>query len=325
MRFKLVETLGLHWGDLDKGIKAEQRKIGLHGTGHFGTGFYLVNKDNYVDEQGRLKKDYNENRPIYEIDIDSYNLFRPRNNNDGYLLHDSLKDINKYYDPRTFSLIDKDLEREQEGEKEEWEERASDLYDIVYEGKGRESFIDDEDDFYGEFDIDTFLKDPSYYDDVIDEIEATPKDELDKLYEEEYKKLALDFAKEHNLFIDLSDMQGKLNRIDEEVKEAISYKWNSLSYLREAIKDISKLFNRSENDIKRIVAKLNKNDEDTNSTQLIKALGYEGVDVTLLGKDGQGLSGLDNFTYGTVVYDLKPNTYKKIANPIGKSRKGEKI
>ena len=57
----------------------------------------------------------------------------------------------------------------------------------------------------------------------------------------------------------------------------------------------------------------------------MKALGYDGVDVTHLGKEGQGLSGLDNFSYGTVIYDLKPSTYKKVSNPTGQSRKGENI
>ena len=44
----------------------------------------------------------------------------------------------------------------------------------------------------------------------------------------------------------------------------------------------------------------------------MKLLGYEGVDVTHLTSDAQGLSGLDNFAYGSVVYDLKPNTYRKL-------------
>ena len=44
----------------------------------------------------------------------------------------------------------------------------------------------------------------------------------------------------------------------------------------------------------------------------MKQLGYEGIDVSHLNKDQDGLRGLDNFTYGSVVYDLKPNTYRKI-------------
>ena len=51
---------------------------------------------------------------------------------------------------------------------------------------------------------------------------------------------------------------------------------------------------------------------DSISTLFIKKMGYEGVDVTHLNKAEDGLSGLDNFSYGSVVYDLKPGTYRKI-------------
>ena len=44
----------------------------------------------------------------------------------------------------------------------------------------------------------------------------------------------------------------------------------------------------------------------------MKKLGYEGVDVTHLNKDAGGQRGLDDFSIGSVVYDLKPNTYRKI-------------
>ncbi|MBO7730927.1 MAG: hypothetical protein J6S67_00190, partial [Methanobrevibacter sp.] len=41
----LYETLVMHWGDLDKGIKADRREIMPgRGTGHFGTGFYFVSQ-----------------------------------------------------------------------------------------------------------------------------------------------------------------------------------------------------------------------------------------------------------------------------------------
>ena len=40
----------------------------------------------------------------------------------------------------------------------------------------------------------------------------------------------------------------------------------------------------------------------------MKELGYEGIDVSHLSDS----SGYDNFSYGSVVYNLKPGTYKKI-------------
>lgn len=41
------------------------------------------------------------------------------------------------------------------------------------------------------------------------------------------------------------------------------------------------------------------------STLIMKQLGYDGVDVRHLNKDADGLAGLDNFSYGSVIYDLK--------------------
>ena len=54
----------------------------------------------------------------------------------------------------------------------------------------------------------------------------------------------------------------------------------------------------------------------------MKSLGYEGIDVTHLNKSDANTwtSGLDNFTYGSVIYDLKPGTYKKI-----KEKKSESL
>ena len=54
---------------------------------------------------------------------------------------------------------------------------------------------------------------------------------------------------------------------------------------------------------------INKALQDTSdiapSTLIMKQLGYDGVDVRHLNKDADGLSGLDNFSYGSVIYDLK--------------------
>ena len=319
MKFRLVETVGLHWGDLDKGIKAEQRKVGLHGTGHFGTGFYLVNKDNYVDEQGRLKRDYDERRPIYQIDIDSYNLFKPRNNEEGYKLHDALKLINKWYSKESISILNKDTEKEKEREQDDWGYEVEQLYNKTSHSE-KEIELPDID--WDNMSIDEIIASlPA--EDLIDDEELTQED-ID--YEKELVKLAEKFIKEHNLepFM-YYDWKHSGKHIEEDVNDAIEKKWDSVDYLKYAIDDLSKVLKVSRDTIIRTLLKIDKKLEDSNSTQLMKALGYDGVGVTHLGKEGQGMSPLDNFTYGTVIYDLKPNTYKKIVDSTGQSRKGEKI
>lgn len=103
---------------------------------------------------------------------------------------------------------------------------------------------------------------------------------------------------------------------DEIIKAADKFK----DMLRRALFDLHLIFigKIAEDKIKSIVWKLIKDesldetDADSISTLFMKALGYEGIDVTHLNHDAQGLAGPDNFAYGSVIYDLKPGTYKKI-------------
>jgi hypothetical protein len=99
-----------HFGNLEYGRKADKRGIMAgRGTGHFGTGFYTIGS--VTDDT-----DYN-GRELWEIDLTKYNLFKPRNNNAGYTLHDTLKKLNgllyqyKYngYTPDIFKLKPYDL------------------------------------------------------------------------------------------------------------------------------------------------------------------------------------------------------------------------
>ena len=321
MRFRLVETMGLHWGDLSKGIKAEQRKIGLHGTGHFGTGFYLVNKENYVDEQGRLKKDYDERRPIYEVNLDSYNLFKPRNNEDGYKFHDALRNVNRWYSKESANLLNRNTEREKERELDDWGYAVEQLYNRTPHSEKKEIELPDID--WENMSMDEILA-MLPDEDLVDDEEEQTQDDTD--YEKELMKLAEKFIKEHSLepFM-YYDWKHSGKHVEEDVNDAIEEKWDSVNYLKYAIDDLSQMFGVGKDIIVRTLLRIDKGREDTNSTQLMKALGYDGVDVTHLGKEGQGMSGLDNFTYGTVIYDLKPGTYKKIADSTGQSRKGESI
>ena len=260
MRFRLVETIGLHWGDLDKGIKAEQRRIGLHGTGHFGTGFYLVNKDNYVDEQGRLKRDYDERRPIYEIDLDSYTLFKPRNNQDGYTLHDALKLVNKWYSKESLSLLGKDTERESEREKDDWGYEVEQLYNRTPHSE-KEIELPDID--WDNMSIDEIIASlPA--EDLIDDEELTQED-ID--YEKELTNLAERFIKERHLEPYMYyDWRHDGKHTEEDVEDAIEKKWDSVRYLNYAIDDLSKMFRTSRNSIISALLKIDKKKEDTNST-----------------------------------------------------------
>lgn len=54
-----------------------------------------------------------------------------------------------------------------------------------------------------------------------------------------------------------------------------------------------------------VVAALKDKSDKAPSTLIMQSLGYDGIDVRHLNHDAQGLSGLDNFGFGSVIYDLK--------------------
>ena len=287
----LNEAKAITWGDLDYGKKTDTRRMmGGRGTGHFGTGFYFVGAEGPYGLEGSRYFDYAPNRPIYEIDLDAYNLFKPKDNGTAYKIHDNMKVINDCYREGRLDSTPK-------GE-------TKDLLGLL-------RIIDEE------------AYEQSYErDDLSDE-------EAEKEFQRLYREMAYNFVKENDLdpyiyyetehFINGS----KAGKIEQELQQAIERKQDTLEDLNRAVNNLSKLLNVDKNKLVDII-KNAKDGEDTISTQIFKALGYEGVDNTHLNKDADGFSGLDNFSYGTVIYDLKPGTYKKIKEPRGESPYGFK-
>lgn len=288
---QLEEAKAIHWGDLDYGKKADARKImGGRGTGHFGTGFYFVGAEGPYGIGGSKYRDYNPKRPIYEIDLDSYNLFKPKDNDTAYRIHDNLKTINNKYNDNIDKYLFKPFDKEK---------MIDDIY-YIYEQ------------------ADELFKD------YISKNLGLSEDEEDEKFKEFYDQKAKEFIERNDLerYIPYSDIDrflssNKLVEIEDELKDAIDDIENRKDYIEFAIDDLSKELNIDRNRLLDIIRKSynNKEDEETISTHIFKDLGYEGVDVTHLNKDAQGLSGLDNFTYGTVIYDLKPGTFKRIQEP----------
>lgn len=84
------DNQGYHYGDLGKGIDTNYFAMtsSRRSTGHFGTGTYFVGDSTKVSD--RFKK----GKPEHKINFDGYNLYKVRNNNDGWILHDGLEAIN---------------------------------------------------------------------------------------------------------------------------------------------------------------------------------------------------------------------------------------
>lgn len=84
-----MNDFGYHAGDLGKSEYRKDFRSG-RGTGHFGTGTY------FVSDPKLFTRGYKE-RPIRKIDFGKYkNLYRPKDDEDSYRLHESLSELNNF-------------------------------------------------------------------------------------------------------------------------------------------------------------------------------------------------------------------------------------
>lgn len=287
---RLNETFGYHYGDLNVAKKADRRAImGGRGTGHFGTGFYMVG---FYDPKKSF--DYGK-RACWEIDLDKYNLFKPKSNSEAYHLHDALKELNGWdgKDPEvpSFDVIQMEI-------------------DEIVEKYLTVTFEDIENYYHVDSDkaYDMWLKDEYDEDKFI-----TP--DKKKKAEEEIIKLLNEYGfgwyVEHK-GIDIE----RLGILEDDLRRMIDDAKYDRELLSWAINTLNSIFGKDvENIARKACSSLDQ--EDSKSTVFMKLLGYEGIDVTHLNKDGEGLRGPDNFTYGSVIYDLKPGTYKQIKEKDG--------
>lgn len=247
------ENIGYHYGDLGKADYKHQ--FGGRNTGGFGTGIYFVGTPISQRKDGGSYK----NRPEHKIDLSKYNLFRPRNNEQAYRLHDALLTINNM--APNFKRVPK-----------KWDE-VLDEFDKVF------------DDYYAPLNA------------LDDDDHSTPVT-LNKQALLKYIRKYIDYYPyKLNKDDDLMDIAREIeNNLVDEAKE-FYYILNSLS---------SALGYYNEEKLRKIVIDALQDKSDiAPATLIMKALGYDGIDVRHLNHDDQGLSGLDNFGFGSVIYDLK--------------------
>ena len=98
------KNVGKHYGDLGKAHDTNYFAMNgsRRGTGHFGTGTYFVSGDYEVGPDSTYAK-----RPINYSNFDDYNLARPATDQDGFDLHDALKQINYNNSPINEELYNK--------------------------------------------------------------------------------------------------------------------------------------------------------------------------------------------------------------------------
>lgn len=97
------KNIGYHAGDLGKSEFLGQQRGSRRDTGHFGTGTYFVGDKKNIDI-GSYK-----DRPMHEIDLSEYNLFKPLLASDASNLHDALRYINTFHEISKGKEIDENL------------------------------------------------------------------------------------------------------------------------------------------------------------------------------------------------------------------------
>lgn len=328
-------SLGYHAGDLGKAEDYWAMMSGSRGTGHFGSGTYFVgNKEKITSD------DYYGKRPQHAIDFSDYNLFTPKTNEQGYSLHDMLKGINdnilrlptamKDFDT-WYSERKKVMDALDESSADEWNgltlEEANENREIVrkyvednftdYEKQKLERDVEDaynraQNRKFTEYDRERLYKDYAEYaalglvgdetsddyvarraQEIVDRIEESKRVSKDDWYFGGILERALNDHFDRNESVrnwyrrlPLEAIRSRLNVSDEKL-------YSALSMVYEQVKDLGDGYMEHANDIW----------IDSPSTMFMKQLGYEGIDV-------RGLTGLDNTKYGSVIYDLKPETVR---------------
>lgn len=261
------DDVGYHYGDLGKADYKHQ--FGDRNTGGFGTGTYFVGTPVSQRKDGGSYK----NRPEHVVDFSKYNLFRPRNNEQAYRLHDALLAINN------MSVNIKHIPQK-------WDDVLDEFDEVTKEYYAPLNALDDDD--------------------------YTTPVKLNKKALAQYIRKYIDYyphkiEKDDDLMDIAREIENNLSKEAREFKITLNNLSSGLGYYNdEKLRNI-------------VVKALQDSSDVAPSTLIMKSLGYDGIDVRHLDHDAQGLSGLDNFGFGSVIYDLKESIADGITDSNGKT------
>ena len=314
--YELLESLnednnyGYHAGDLGKSEQRE-RQTGGRGTGHFGTGTYFVGNPDKI--KGYNDYQYGKGEaPHHIVDFSSYNLYKPSNNFYGYKLHDTLKELNngyKYYSKYGNDyewFMSKNLTASDSGNFE-----VRDIPEIVSHLNNLLSYNLIE--LPKDIDWNTIEDEYEKEDDKIyDELKDKYKDENGHTNYSKLFDAVEDELDKNPKFKEKNEIVGEIRRgIESELRSSDLDNYKRFKKLQDRLNDALE-HRHSKEEIANALNEVNKHLDDKTgdslSTIFMKALGYDGVDVRHLNKDSDGWAGLDNTTYGSVIYDVKPET-----------------
>ncbi len=278
-------SLGYHAGDLGK-AESYIEQGGYRNTGHFGTGTYFVGDEAKISDSSYGK------RPHHAVEFDNYNLYKIRNDKDGYDLHDQLRVIDGGYTSQEFldaakakemrasSLRSSAWERAEDYDNQVWNDEFEMLVSSDYIGANIRAFTE----VANENGVEIQSYDEWFAEQSLDESDY-----------DYYKSEYYDYLKET-----LESVDSEKNKGYDKFRDAYFHLW--LRFGQDNV-------NRALQDVIEYDAKMDASDHDAKrkadslATVFMKSLGYEGIDV-------RG-SGLDNTTYGSVIYDLKGDDLAK--------------
>jgi hypothetical protein len=284
---EVKHSLGYHAGDLGKS-EGHHMQGGGRSTGHFGTGTYFVSNpkalDGYNTRNGKPA-------PIEKVDLDNYNLYRIYSDEVGLKLHRNLQVLDGGVTQEFLDAAKRDAYSASDLRRKANE--LADSYD-------NEVWNEDLGDFFSE---DYFGAHIRAYTETLQEngVEFQSFEEWYNEYSGE-SPTAEDYD---DYKVDYYDyLKDTIAKADEERNDG--YPAFSKAYF-----DLWLRFGKKQTDaaLQNVVDHINKlrpdgeynydleYGQDSNATVFMKSLGYEGIDVSG--------TGLDNTTYGSVVYDLK--------------------
>jgi hypothetical protein len=285
----LREDFGYRAGNLVDKAELLKNTKGSRGTGHFGTGFYFFGDENVAKEYAKGSNREGKDRVLSTIDLSKYNLLRVTDDELGYKLHDELKKWDGFNVKEIKPMIMQEIKNNIIFNLENGYDRFDDLENTIYNylEKISDNAIDVDD---VKSVIVSYLKGNDYYysiqdyvnDDNVDKVISDINITIQKYVESVMKNKGEIYKK--SLYEDLYKKLEKLGIIINKID----------SNLGGDIQDRL---------VKGLVRSLRRDPylevhggKTTLGTELIKSLGYQGIDV-------RGTR-LDNSMFGSVIYDI---------------------
>lgn len=268
--YESTENAGYHYGaeNFDFNRKSETLwQRGGRSTGAFGTGTYFF---------GNQQEDRYGGKTEHKVDFSDYNLFKPASADDALALHSYLKGLDDNY----YGNIENALTFREERLK-----RFDDLLEFVRSIPRYEATVEDTERIRNEINrLDPRGEMWEKLEDYIDE-------DTGAIWDTEY--FAQDLRRLHEDGYGNDDRGWRIERNAQHVADVLGI----------TLEDLLSLSEKAMREAKADITADSMSQTDSVGTRVMKALGYEGIDV-------RGIDGLDNSTYGSVIYDLQPETVR---------------